>query len=470
MRISAHAATDVGRVREGNEDSLFAGRAVFAVADGMGGHQAGEVASEAALRPIAALDGQEFAAPEAAQDALVEAVVDANRSVVSQARSDPSLRGMGTTLTAVLVRDNHLHIAHVGDSRAYLLRGGRDMTQLTTDHTLVEQLIREGRLARSEAAVHPQRSVITRAIGVDQQVQVDSLPPLQLQPGDQVLLCSDGLTGPVDDHTIAEVLAGTADGDTACRQLIEAANAAGGPDNITVVLLRLEGDPAAAARTPLPGTKAATLIPDPTEEIASMGGTDAARRELRPGDVEAVTIRTRDDEAHDFTDAMARYGDRREVQRGALGRSRGVPRWAVMLGAAAILAGVLGGGAFLLLQRAYWLGIDEGRVTVFHGMPQDVAGIPLHWVAERSDLRAARLPDRLQDRLREGVALGSLEEGLELVETYEDDLEAEERRRRAREAVISPSPSPSPSPTASPSPATSPAPGAVTSAGAQPAP
>src|SRR5688500_8830444 len=143
MRISAHAATDVGRVREGNEDSLYAGTAVFAVADGMGGHQAGEVASEAALGPIGALDGREFRASDAAQDALVDAVVDANRTVVDQALADPSLRGMGTTLTAVLVRDNHLHIAHVGDSRAYLLRGARDMTQLTTDHTLVEQLIRE---------------------------------------------------------------------------------------------------------------------------------------------------------------------------------------------------------------------------------------------------------------------------------------------------------------------------------------
>ena len=448
MRISAHAATDVGRVREGNEDSLFAGKAVFAVADGMGGHQAGEVASEAALRPIGALDGREFPAAETAQEALVDAVVDANRTVVDQALADPSLRGMGTTLTAVLVRDNHLHIAHVGDSRAYLLRGARDMTQLTTDHTLVEQLIREGRLARSEAAVHPQRSVITRAIGVDHHVKVDSLPPLQLQPGDQVLLCSDGLTGPVDDHTIAEILVTTTDGDAACAALIDAANAAGGPDNITVVLLRVEGDPSEAASIPLPGTKAATLVPDPTEEIASVTG---ARKPLQPGDVDAVTIRTRDDATHDFADSMARYGDRHEVQRG--GAKRGTPRWLTVVGAGVVLLAVLGAGAFLLLERAYWLGVADGRVTVFHGLPQEVAGVPLHWVAERSDLRAARLPERLRDRLDEGVALGSLEEGRELIETYQEDLEAQERREREREAAeaaasASPSPTPPPPPPA----------------------
>ena len=456
MRISAHAATDVGRVREGNEDSLFAGQAVFAVADGMGGHQAGEVASEAALGPIGALDGLEFPAPEAAQEALVDAVVDANRTVVDQALADPSLRGMGTTLTAVLVRANHVHIAHVGDSRAYLLRGARDMTQLTTDHTLVEQLIREGRLARSEAAVHPQRSVITRAIGVDHHVKVDSLPPLQLQPGDQVLLCSDGLTGPVDDHTIAEILVTTTDGDAACAALIDAANAAGGPDNITVVLLRVEGDPSEAASIPLPGTKAATLVPDATEEIASVTG----RKPLRPGDVEAVTIRTRDDSTHDFADTMARYGDRHEVHRGTL--RGGTPRWLVVVGAGLVLLAVLGAGAFLLLQRAYWLGIDDGEVTVFHGLPQELAGVPLHWVAERSELRAARLPERLQDRLAEGVALGSLEEGRELIETYEEDLEAEERRRREREeaaaAAASASPTPAPPPPPAPGAAVTPAP------------
>ena len=465
MRISTHAASDVGRHREGNEDSLFAGAVVFAVADGMGGHQAGEVASETALRPIAALDGAEFPTAEQAQDALVEAVVAANASVVEQAMSDPSLRGMGTTLTAVLVRDEHLHIAHVGDSRAYLLRGARDMTQLTTDHTLVEQLIRDGRLARSEAAVHPQRSVITRAIGVDRQVKVDSLPPLQLQPGDQMLLCSDGLTGPVDDQRIAEILAATPDGAEACRLLIDAANAAGGPDNITVVLLRVEGDPAEAARVPLPGTRAAVLVPDPTEEI-SAEAMQATKRTLRPGEVDAVPIRTRDDTAHDFTDTMARYGDRHSVQRGSLRTGSSVPRWAVMLGAAAILLTVLGVGTFLLLRGAYWLGVDDGRVTIFHGLPQDMAGVPLHWVAERSDLRVRELPDRIQARLREGVSLGTIDEGRDLIATYREDLEDAEKRRllEAERREASASPAPVPSPTAQPTtaPPGAPAQGAAT--------
>lgn len=431
MLISSYSATDVGRVRAGNEDSLFAGQVVFAVADGMGGHQAGEVASEAALRPIAALEGREFPSAHEAQDALVDAVVEANRSVVDQARSDPSLRGMGTTLTAALVRDGHLHIAHVGDSRAYLLRGARDLVQLTTDHTLVEQLIREGRLARSEAAVHPQRSVITRAIGVDRQVKVDSLPLLLLHPGDQILLCSDGLTGPVDDHRIAEILVETADGATACADLIAAANAGGGPDNITVILLRAEGDPADAPREGLPGTRAAVLVPDPTEEIASPDEADAAME----SDLHAVPIRTRADIPHDFVDSMARYGDR-GVQRGALHeQARRTPRWLLIAGTALVLIGILGGGSYLLLDRAYWLGIADGQVAIHHGLPQDLAGIPLHWVAERSELDAALLPQRLQDRLREGVALGSVEEGRDLIKTYTEDVEAEARRERLQRAI-----------------------------------
>src|SRR5687768_122861 len=175
MRITAYAKTDVGRHREGNEDNMFSGSTVFAVADGMGGHVAGEVASETALRPVSELDGATFEDPRAATDSLRAAIEAANRNVVSQAKEDPNLTGMGTTLTAVMVREGHLHLAHVGDSRAYLLRNGEEINQLTTDHTLVEQLVQDGRLSRDEVAHHPQRSVITRAIGVEHSVEVDTL-------------------------------------------------------------------------------------------------------------------------------------------------------------------------------------------------------------------------------------------------------------------------------------------------------
>jgi serine/threonine protein phosphatase PrpC len=239
MRLSSFAGTDVGRARSGNEDSYFCGRTVFAVADGLGGHQGGEVASAVAVEPLAALDGREFADPAEAAEALTAAIRKANAAILDQAAGDPGLWGMGTTVTAAaLAGERHLQLAHVGDSRAYLLRDG-SLEQLSTDHTVVAELVRRGRLTPAQAAIHPERSILTRAVGLDPRIPVDTPDPLELQDGDQVLLCSDGLTEAVDDDQIAQVLSAEPDGNAACQALIEAANAAGGPDNITVVLLRV---------------------------------------------------------------------------------------------------------------------------------------------------------------------------------------------------------------------------------------
>jgi PPM family protein phosphatase len=240
MRLSSFAGTDVGRLRSGNEDSHLRGRTVFAVADGLGGHQGGEVASAMAVEPLAALDGHAFADAREAAEALAEAIREANLAILRRARSDPELWGMGTTVTAAAVAgDRVLQLAHVGDSRAYLLRAGAPLRQLTTDHTVVQEAVARGLLTRQQAAVHPQRGVVTRAVGLDPQVPVDLPEPLELEPGDQVLLCTDGLTEVVDDEPIAAVLASQADGDDACSALIAAANQGGGPDNVTVVLLRV---------------------------------------------------------------------------------------------------------------------------------------------------------------------------------------------------------------------------------------
>ena len=239
MRLSSFAGTDVGRARSGNEDSYFCGRTILAVADGLGGHQGGEVASAAAVEPLAALDGREFADPAEAAEALTAAIREANAAILDQAAGDPGLWGMGTTVTAAaLAGERHLQLAHVGDSRAYLLRDG-SLEQLTTDHTVVAELVRRGRLTPAQAAIHPERSILTRAVGLDPRIPVDTPDPLELQDGDQVLLCSDGLTEPVDDDQIAQLLSAEPDGNAACQALIDAANAAGGPDNITVVLLRV---------------------------------------------------------------------------------------------------------------------------------------------------------------------------------------------------------------------------------------
>ena len=240
MRLSSFAGSDVGRIRSGNEDSYFCGLTVFAVADGLGGHQGGEVASAAAVEPLARLDGRELADPGEAAEALANAIRAANEAILDRAAGDPALYGMGTTVTAAAVAgDGYLQLAHVGDSRAYLLREG-DLAQLTNDHTVVGELVRRGRLTPEQAAIHPERSILTRAVGLDPRVPVDLPDPLELRSGDQLLLCSDGLTETVADDQIAELLSAAPDGHAACRSLIDAANNAGGPDNITVVLVRLE--------------------------------------------------------------------------------------------------------------------------------------------------------------------------------------------------------------------------------------
>ena len=239
MRLSSFAGSDVGRMRSGNEDSYFCGQTVFAVADGLGGHQGGEVASAAAVEPLARLDGRRFTDPHEAAEGLANAIREANEAILDRAAGDPALYGMGTTVTAAAVAgDSSIQLAHVGDSRAYLVREGT-LDQLTTDHTVVGELVRRGRLTPEQAAIHPERSILTRAVGLDPRVPVDLPDPLELQPGDQLLLCSDGLTEAVDDNRIAELLSTAPDGQAACQSLIDAANDAGGPDNITVVLIRV---------------------------------------------------------------------------------------------------------------------------------------------------------------------------------------------------------------------------------------
>lgn len=422
LRLAAHAATDVGRVRDGNEDSLFRGTTVFAVADGMGGHQAGEVASETALRPVAALDGQRFADEAEAIDALVEAIRAANRTVVAKADADPRLSGMGTTLTAATVLGSRLVVAHVGDSRAYLLSGDEPMSQLTTDHTLVEQLVQEGRLSRDEIGSHPQRSVITRAIGVDDDVEVDTFVT-EVRPGDQVLLCSDGLSGVVKDDQIADILDEHEDGDEACRALIAAANEAGGPDNITVVLLRVIGANGAVGE-------------DVTVDL----------RSRPPGEVRQ--IRTREESGDDWARSMSRFGAPQGVEgRPPVEPGSGARRTLAGILAALVLLAVVFGGGYFLLARSYFVGVEAGVVTIYNGLPQEVAGLPLHWERSRTDLAVADLPPLRQERLAEGITVGTLGEANRLVDTLRDEAEqqADERspqRDAATESPAADAPSP----------------------------
>jgi protein phosphatase len=251
MRVLSGVATDVGRVREGNEDAFLVDPPLYAVADGLGGARAGEVASQLALHTF----DERY---RAGDGSLADHVRAANRVVFDRAAEDARYEGMGTTLTAALIATGSAHLVHVGDSRAYLYRA-EDLRQLTEDHTLVNRMVRAGEITRAEAEMHPHRNVVLRALGTEPTVEVDE-QDVGLLEGDRLLLCSDGLTTMVTEDQIAAILAATpGTPQDAADRLVRAANRAGGIDNITVVVLDLlpgdaeEGAPAApAAPTPKP--------------------------------------------------------------------------------------------------------------------------------------------------------------------------------------------------------------------------
>lgn len=266
--FARHAAVShVGRQRPGNEDAFLARSPLYAVADGMGGAKAGEVASGMAMAALADMLAQPPDDDAAAANQLAAAAGEANTRIYAAASEDSARSGMGTTLTALLLRGDHALVAHVGDSRAYLLRGD-ELTQLTQDHSLVAEMVREGRLAPDEARLHPYRSVLSRALGTEPDVEVDELR-VDLQSGDVLLLCSDGLSGPVPPDKLRKGLA-AGDPEKAARRLVDEALRHGGPDNITAVVLELSDS------VPGSGPDAAETLVLPAEWRPPGDAVDAA--------------------------------------------------------------------------------------------------------------------------------------------------------------------------------------------------
>jgi serine/threonine protein phosphatase PrpC len=341
LRVADHyAGTDTGRQRRANEDSLLARSPLFVVADGMGGAQAGEVASQIAVDSFRrGLD--DASQPESA---LATLALEANSRIHELSHSNAEQAGMGTTLTAVYVGDQEVAIAHVGDSRAYCLRDG-ELLRLTDDHSLVDELMRQGRLTPEEAVEHPQRSVITRALGPEGTVEVDTRT-FRARAGDVYLLCSDGLTTMLAEEQIADVLRTYPRLRDAGEALIAAANEAGGRDNITVVLLRLE-EVSAGSLQPADG--------DGPHEHATMLGVPAvappvARRQPR----RPHTTATRGP---------------------AAARRRKRLRRAGALAGVLVVLGVIGSGAYLFLQSVYFIGTNNrGLVTLYQGVPFQLPG------------------------------------------------------------------------------------------------
>jgi protein phosphatase len=339
MRLGGSAAaTDAGRRRRLNEDAYVCEPPLFAVADGIGGAQAGEVASELAAEALRDDAGSDGGDGRQRVDALIQ---EANRRVYERQSQDAAVSGMGTTITVALVEDGSVWIGHVGDSRAYLIRNGR-LEQLTEDHSLVAELVRSGKLSPEEAESHPQRSVVTRALGTDPDVDVDTFS-VEAKPGDLFLLCSDGLTTMVDDSTIlAEIDRHRGDLRAAAKALVRAANRGGGEDNITVVFFELESGERAEERT--------LTLPPAQEEPADDQDTLDELAGLEPIRVDGEPRRVR----------RERHPVRRRVLLATL---------AVLI---FLLACALGGW---VLWRSHFVGAEpDGHVAVYQGIPWNVVG------------------------------------------------------------------------------------------------
>jgi PPM family protein phosphatase len=323
--------TDTGRQRQANEDSYFARAPLFAVADGMGGAQAGEVASRIAARAFERK--RTLSVEEPAEGQLEQIAQRANREIHKLAQEDSSRAGMGTTLTAALLRDDEVALGHVGDSRAYLLRDGR-LKRLTKDHSLVEELRRQGRLTEEQAEEHPQRSIITRALGPEPSVNVDTMT-FPARDGDVFLLCSDGLTTMVPDEQIQEILVNSRNLRTAVNKLVDAANQGGGRDNITAVAFRVADADAMEAE------EGATLISRTAEQAGMTGERMRAATDRLRGQGRIPTP----------------------------SRRRRALKW---VAAVAVVAAVVV-GAVLFVRSIYFLGTDDqGNVAVYRGLPYEL--------------------------------------------------------------------------------------------------
>jgi PPM family protein phosphatase len=377
MRLHFAAATDVGRMRSNNEDSYLSQAPVAAVADGMGGHSAGEVASAIAIEELTALrDRGPWDSETAATEDLKQAILRANRRIREVAAGDRELDGMGTTLVALLEDGDLVHLANVGDSRAYLLREG-ELSQVTVDHSLVQELVDEGRLRPEDAEHHPQRSIITRALGIDPEVEFD-LFTYKLQPGDRVLLCSDGLSDVVEPAEIRNVLLRVRDPDQAAKRLVAVANEHGGPDNITVIVVDTDDR--------------AREDPDPTGDLGT--GVAAAEPDGASGEAAAG--------------AAGGRAARAAQDRATRGHRR-LQRVLLALIAVVLLATVLVAGRQFLYSR-YWVGFDDDSVAVFRGVPGDVAGLRFSQLVERTLVRRADVPAGYASRLDDGVTADGLDD------------------------------------------------------------
>lgn len=402
--VLSAASSHIGKIRATNQDSGSVGRHLFVVADGMGGHAGGDVASALAVQHLSRLD-RAYSSVDEARETLFTNILEAGRELTSTVEEHPELTGMGTTVSAMIRVGSQMVIAHIGDSRIYRLREGV-LEQITSDHTFVQRLVDSGRITPEEAAVHPRRSVLMRVLGdVDAEPEVDT-HVVDTQPGDRWLLCSDGLSGYVPERDIAETLLTIDDVELVCHKLITQTLSEGAPDNVTVVVVRvaenLETSPPSESR--MVGSAAEPLTYESGPVLRKTGLPALLFHPLRalpPADEHF-------EPEEEFLEELIREDRRRIIRR------RLVWLLSVFLVIGALVAAAV--VAYQWTQTRYFVGVDNAVVTIYRGVPEDVWVFSLSSVYERTDIAVDQLPPYQQDKVAQSYSVESLEEAREFID------------------------------------------------------
>ncbi len=403
---SSVAISHTGKVRSNNQDSGYAGSNLFVVADGMGGHAGGDVASSLAVHRLKELD-HPFASTGEAERALQDAIGSTASVLIDTVARRPELAGMGTTVSGLIMVDDYAVIAHIGDSRIYLYRDDA-LTQITTDHTFVQRLVDSGRITPEEARYHPRRSVLMRVLGdMDPDPEIDTFI-MPTQPGDRWLLCSDGLSGVVDDAHTSKVLGQKLPPGRTADLLLKQALDAGAPDNVTVVIVDVGGSHPMFSGTP-------TIV----GSASNPQGVDvpAARRRtswLHPAR-QAANEPTHFEPAAEFLEELIEE-DRRRARRRRI--------WWVV-GFVVILAALAGAlfGAYSWTQSRYFVGADDDSVVIYRGIQQDLGPIPLSSVHEDTGILLSELPFYQRLAVTATISARSLADAEAIVETLRETVE-----------------------------------------------
>ncbi|MFP5289658.1 MAG: Stp1/IreP family PP2C-type Ser/Thr phosphatase [Actinomycetes bacterium] len=407
MTSRTAALSHVGKIRANNQDSGYAGEHLFVVADGMGGHAGGDVASALAIQAIAHTD-RAYDSVDEAEQVLSQALLEANQELAETVFEHPELTGMGTTVSGLIRVGDKVVIAHIGDSRIYRFRGG-ELEQITKDHTFVQRLVDSGRITPEEAAVHPRRSVLMRVLGdVDLNPEIDTMV-LETEPGDRWLLCSDGLSGYVTEEKVAEILAEQPDAALAGQALIDESLDHGAPDNVTVVLVGVDDGPSSATSEPvMVGSAGAPL----TFEV------DTARRGVRLPALLLHPLMTSvaedehfEPESEEFLRELIAEDRRRRIRR-RITWSVGI----LLIVALLVTAAVAG---YRYTQSRYYVGVVDGNVAIFQGVQQGIGPIPLSSVYRETDIALDDLPPFSRQTVEATINADDLQDALSIIERLE---------------------------------------------------